>query len=473
MYIFKNAIRNVFRSKGRSILIGIILFVLMFSACIGLSIHQASITSQNASLELTNITGQISQNRMNMMKDFEPGNKEDMKEKMDSIESLSLDELQKYADSDYVSKFYYSASLSLQASDNFSLMENQQQGPGPMGQGNSSSITMTGYENDEAMTDFTDGTSTITEGNMFDEQTEENQCIIPEDLATYNGVSVGDTITLKVDDSTTVNFVVTGFYSSTSSNPMNASNTIYTSYNVVNNLSETYDLDLNVNGTYVFNTVKDFNKFKKECTKKGLSDSYTVTSSDLQSYQQSIVPLQNLSKFATYFLIVVFVIGAIVLVVLNIFSIRERKQEIGILCALGMNKTKIALQFFSETLFIALFAFIVGSGLGAVTSVPITNTLLESQISSTDSMNETKKQNFSRQQTPPNNDSSQQPKTDESNNQPQEKGLEKVTTVSEAMNFNVLLEVGAIAFVLVIISNCAALLCVMRYDPSSILSNRD
>ena len=464
MYIFKNAIRNVFRSKGRSILIGIILFVLMFSACIGLSIHQASITSQNASLELTNITGQISQNRLNMMKDFEPGNKEEMKDKMDSVESLSLSELQNYADSDYVSKFYYSASLSLQASDNFSLVETQQRfGP------NSSSITITGYENDEAMTDFTDGTSTITEGNMFDEQTEENQCIIPEDLATYNGVSVGDTISLKVDDSTTVNFVVTGFYSTTSSNPMNASNTIYTSYNVVSNLSSTYNIDLNVNGTYVFNTVKDFNKFKKECTKKGLSDSYTVTSSDLQSYQQSIVPLQNLSKFATYFLIVVFVIGAIVLVVLNIFSIRERKQEIGILCALGMNKTKIVLQFFSETLFIALFAFIIGSGLGAVTSVPITNTLLENQISSTNSIIETKKQNFSRQETAPNNNFSKPSKMDESNNQP----LEKVTTVSQAMNFNVLLEVGAIAFILVIISNGAALLCVMRYDPSSILSNRD
>lgn len=469
MYIFKNALRNVFRSKGRSILIGIILFVLMFSACIGLSIHQASITSQNASLELTNITAQISQDRFSMMKDFEPGNKEEMKDKMDSVESLSLDELQKYADSDYVSKFYYSANVSLQASDSFSLMENQQQGPGPMGQENSSSITITGYENDEAMTDFTDGTSTITEGNMFNEQTEENQCIIPEDLATYNGVSVGDTISLKVDDSTTVNFVVTGFYSTTASNPMNTSNTIYTSYNVVSNLSSTYNLDLNVNGTYVFNTVKDFNKFKKECTKKGLSDSYTVTSSDLQAYEQSVVPLQNLSKFATYFLIVVFVIGAIVLVVLNIFSIRERKQEIGILCALGMNKTKIVLQFFSETLFIALFAFIMGSGLGAVTSVPITNTLLENQISSTNSMRETKEQNFSRQETPPNNNFSKPSKMDESYNQP----LEKATTVSQAMNFNVLLEVEAIAFILVIISNGAALLCVMRYDPSSILSNRD
>ena len=166
-------------------------------------------------------------------------------------------------------------------------------------------------------------------------------------------------------------------------------------------------------------------------------------------------------------------IGAIVLVVLNIFSIRERKQEIGILCALGMNKTKIVLQFFSETLCIALFAFIIGSGLGAITSVPITNTLLESQISSTNSINEAKKQNFSRQETPPNNDSSKQPKMDEFNNQHQEKDLEKVTMISEAMNLTVLLEVGAIAFVLIVISNGAALLCVMRYDPSSILSNRD
>ena len=61
------------------------------------------------------------------MKYFEPVNKEEMKDKMNSVESLSLDELQKYADSDYVSKFYYSANVSLQASDSFSLMENQQQ----------------------------------------------------------------------------------------------------------------------------------------------------------------------------------------------------------------------------------------------------------------------------------------------------------------------------------------------------------
>ena len=103
MYIIKNAIRNIFRSKGRSILIGILLFVLMFSSYIGLSIHQASLTSQTASEQLTNITGQIEMNRSNIMKNFEPGQKEDMKDAIQQMNSLSLKQLQKYANSKHVS----------------------------------------------------------------------------------------------------------------------------------------------------------------------------------------------------------------------------------------------------------------------------------------------------------------------------------------------------------------------------------
>lgn len=42
MYIFKNAIRCIGRSKGRNILIGIIALIIAVSACIGLSIRQAA-----------------------------------------------------------------------------------------------------------------------------------------------------------------------------------------------------------------------------------------------------------------------------------------------------------------------------------------------------------------------------------------------------------------------------------------------
>ena len=46
------------------------------------------------------------------------------------------------------------------------------------------------------MTDFLSGASTITEGSVFDESDDTNQCIISSELAEYNDLSVGDTITL-------------------------------------------------------------------------------------------------------------------------------------------------------------------------------------------------------------------------------------------------------------------------------------
>lgn len=452
MYIFKNAIRNVFRSKGRSILIGIILCILMFSACIGLSIQQASIQSQKAAESLTNITGQIEVNRMNQTKPEENGN---------NTKQITLKQLKKYAKSKYVENFTYFASLSLQASDSFSLLENQQSMP--QGPEQNSSIQLIGYENDEAMTNFSDGTSTISKGKMFDENTTENQCILPEELATYNSISVGDTITLKVNDSTTVDFIVTGFYTTTNNSFMNSNNTIYTSYEVVKNISTTNNLDLNIQGTYTFKTVKDFKKFKKECQQKGLSNDYTITSQDLHRYEQSVTPLQNLSKFSRTFLIIICVIGAIVLILINLFNIRERKQEIGILCALGMHKSKIILQFVLETLCISLFALVIGAGLGAISSVPLTNTLLESQITSQNKMVEQKEANFDRGQE--SMDHTEAPKDNPS--------LSKATTISEATNMKVLFEVCALSIIFILISNGVGLFTILRYDPSEILAKQD
>ena len=50
MYIIKNAFRCIGRSKGRNILIGIIALVIAISACIGLSIRQASENAKTTAL---------------------------------------------------------------------------------------------------------------------------------------------------------------------------------------------------------------------------------------------------------------------------------------------------------------------------------------------------------------------------------------------------------------------------------------
>ena len=56
MYIFKNALRNVSKSKGRNILIGIIVFIISFAACVSLSIQAASDDAAREAMEELDIT---------------------------------------------------------------------------------------------------------------------------------------------------------------------------------------------------------------------------------------------------------------------------------------------------------------------------------------------------------------------------------------------------------------------------------
>ena len=60
MFILKNAIRSIGRTKGRNILIGIIVLIISLSACIGLSIRQAAESAKKETLESLNVTATIS-----------------------------------------------------------------------------------------------------------------------------------------------------------------------------------------------------------------------------------------------------------------------------------------------------------------------------------------------------------------------------------------------------------------------------
>ena len=69
MYIISNALRSVTRSLGRNILIGISVFVIAVSGCIGLSIRRAADRAADTALEEMSITGQVSMDVRSMMKD--------------------------------------------------------------------------------------------------------------------------------------------------------------------------------------------------------------------------------------------------------------------------------------------------------------------------------------------------------------------------------------------------------------------
>ena len=68
MYIIKNALKNIARSKGRNILVGIIILVIAVSSCVALTIRQSAAKAENEGLSLLNIKASISYDRSSQLK---------------------------------------------------------------------------------------------------------------------------------------------------------------------------------------------------------------------------------------------------------------------------------------------------------------------------------------------------------------------------------------------------------------------
>ena len=540
MFIVKNAWRSIARAKGRNVLICIIVLVIALASCLGLSIRQSAKKASESGLEGVEITAQISFDRQSQMQDIEPGDnmsQEDMRDAMNDIfqggmEDVSADELMKYSEASSVKDFYYSATSSFNGNDDIEAVnassssssssssseESSSPFPGMGGfggdmmsfMGNQGDFTVVGYSAEKAMTDFVNGTCTITDGEIFEEGGTENQCIISSELAQYNSLDVGDKITLinPNDEDESYTLTIKGIYTDSSSTSVQSgfmggfsassdpANKIYMSYNALKNIvdkseanaTETTDeetgrvtstaIKMQTSGTYVFENKDAYEKFEDEARELGLAEEYKISSTDISEYEQSLVPLESLSKYATYFFIVVMAIGVVVLVVINIFNIRERKYEIGVLTAIGMKKKKVGMQFVTEIFITTFIAVILGTAIGSVISVPVTNALLEAQVTQQTEAGDRIEQNFGR--VPPGGNTGDMPEDmpnmggfDFDFGNMRESAQDYVTEVTSATDFVVVLQLIAIGIALTLVSSAAALVFVMRYEPMKILSNRE
>lgn len=506
MYIFRNALKSIFRSKGRNILIGIIVIIIATASCVSLAIKQAAKTAEEQGLEDLTITATIGVDRQSVMGGFTQG--QDPSEMMQSIQayaSLSLDQLETYATSEYVQNFIYyvsgfmDASGDLQAyettatSTDSSTVANNAMGEAQMA--SQGDFTLVGYDSEDAMTDFIDGTSTISEGSMFDVTSSDMNSIISSELSVLNGISVGGTITLaNPNDSTQVyTFTVVRIYTNSQSgtqsggmmfsSAQDAANQIYISYGAFENVisaSETSNSDTavsaDVTGTYLFANVDDYNSFAAAVYDMGLDENYTVTSTDLDQYEQSIVSLQNVTSFANMLLWIILGVGGVILIVFNIYSIRERKYEVGVLTAIGMKKNKVASQFMTELFVVTFIAMIVGTIIGSVISVPVADKLLAAQTTSQQTQQQQINSNFGRGE-----DDSSGSNTSEDAQMQGGSGFGQnamnaignyVSDINATVNFLVILELLGIGVLLTVVSSSAAIIFILRYEPLKILSSR-
>lgn len=123
MYVLKNALVSITRNKGRNILIGIIIVVISAAGAITLSIRNSADKIVTAYESKYNVEATIGMDRNALMEALRGGSGEDkntqeeMIEKFNEIESITVDEINTYGDSKYVSNYYYVYNTNMDAED--------------------------------------------------------------------------------------------------------------------------------------------------------------------------------------------------------------------------------------------------------------------------------------------------------------------------------------------------------------------
>ena len=534
MYILKNAWTSITRNKGRNILIGIIITVISAACAVTLAIRQSANDIVTAYQTKNPIEATIGMNRNALMNSLREGNKsqEEMINAFNEIESLTEEEIISYGTSDYIKEYYYSYSLGVNAKDleeatdslvkettevktetNTSTWGSPKDGgfhggrPGESGgyggsttnkkttttrtekifneKAQNGAFTLIGYNSYEDMKDFINGNYTIIEGEVSEDFNSTN-CVISEELATLNELSVGDIITIvDVDnEKNTYELTVTGIYkeNTESSNNMssmfsNSANNIITNVSFIKTVLETNEnLSATITPTFILNDKEDIEEFTKEVEEKGLSEYYTITDniSEIESATESIT---NVKTFATTFLIITLIIGGIVLVVINMINIRERKYEIGVLRTIGMKKVSVSIQFMLELLIVCIVSLMLGAVAGSFSSVPVANSLLQNEIENANSQYDDINQNFGI----PNGRGEEQ--ENNSQNRPNNnKGnfrynfgianINQVDTIEAVVDVEVLVQLLGIGVLLTLVSSLASMIAISRFSPLTILKER-
>ena len=506
MYIVKNALKSITRAKGRNILIFVLVLMIAVSACVALSVRNSAETAKETAYDSLSITAQITANRQGIMGSLGSsrpnGGSFDPSSMMGQLsQSLTLDQLTYFAKSEYVDGFYYSSSVGVNVPEEFIIYENTSGsfgggfgggfGSGMMGGGrNRADLTIIGYSSHDAMTTFISGENIIYEGNVFAQDSTDATCVISYELALMNELEVGDSFTVinpnKEDQVYTV--TICGTFLNESSDAY--ANTVFMSYGslsaIVEDSVENADVTENengsttstalrssVSGTYVFANPERYEGFVADVDMMGLDmDAYAVTSSDLMEYEKSIVPLESLSKFTMIFFLVVLAIGGGILIIFNMFTVRERKYEIGVLAAIGMKKGKVAIQFLTEAFIVTFIAIIVGTGIGAVASEPVGDYMLKEQVASMETTNKNTNQNFgggfqgNMGGFRPGNMGGNASQGNNANN------VDYVVELNTTTDFTVLLSLMGIALLLTLVASSVGMISVLRYEPLKILSER-
>lgn len=416
MNFIKRGLLSLWAKKGRTLLLCAVFSAILIFVLAGLTIKSAAEKATENAQNSLGATVTLAASREAM---FGGGQNDTSTSDSSSTDSTSerreftstpvkVSDAEKIAALDNVKSYVLVTSGTATAGDGIepitsssSTSDSSQQGPGGMGGGDmggnrqTGDFTITGVSSSANYSSFSDGTATLEDGEALTaDDAGTNNVLIEETLAESNDLSVGDTFKLTDSDGENeVTVTVKGIYSTTESasgiaaqvSMLNPVNTIYSYYTLANTLSGNTDEDTVDSAIYTLSEPSKVTAFTKAAEKVIDTDTYDLTTDD-QLYQSMITPLENVSSFAKNIVILVAVAGIIILTLIVMLMIRERRYEIGVLLSMGESRAKMIFQFFTEMFVTMLIALVIATFTGNIVGNVVGNQLLsqETTTSQTD-----------------------------------------------------------------------------------------
>jgi len=393
--LLKRSVRNILRIPARSILLGLLIFVVSFLTMMGFTIESGTKTSiMNIRRSLGNDV-RLSVNFRELMRRYQQG--EDVE-----IPTLTEEIAKKLLSSKYVINYNFVISQNA-TSDTIKPVEinistdNMRQKAGRIfgfgRQDQQQTFRLVADLKPELSNDFRNGNKQIIQERFINQQDLSNKAyvvVVDKLLADKNNLKVGSQFDLKLSDSSkSFNVMVIGICDEkTSTDEQNSfsamsSNTIYIPYTTLKEIVKSIDpnsADVITYAMYYLDNPLNADNFKKDAQKLGIDTTKYMLNANDNLFNRIAAPIERVSSFSRVTIIGILIAGAIIIMLLMSIVIRERKLEIGILRSLGLKKGKLAAQFAMEALIITLVATILGGVIGGALSQSVANALLNKEI---------------------------------------------------------------------------------------------
>lgn len=407
MNFIKRAFHSMKVKKGRTALLTFVFAAILVFILAGLTIQSASLKATENAQKSMGATVTLSTNMETAMQAMRESAGEGERPDPGSFKISPVDGeiITKLIGLENVSSYSITSSTSVNASSfeaitseettDSETTNEEQGGRGGMGMmpaASSGDINISGTNDTSISTSFSAGTAEIIEGvGITSADQETNHAVIETNLAEANDISVGDTIKVEDSDEKSYEIEVVGIYKSTESvdaramqmASLNPYNKIYTSYTFANTVKGSDYKGTADTVVYTLTDPEKMTSFVKAAEKAGLNtDEYTLQTND-QVYQQMIEPLKNVESFAQKIVWLVAIAGTIILALIVIITIRERKYEIGVLLSLGEKRVKIIGQFFAELILVLVMALVIAGVSGQFVGNIVGQQLLDQQTTET------------------------------------------------------------------------------------------